>query len=87
MEEASDLKDKNTFKYKLVKKIGVVAVNSKGWTKEVNLISYNGKKSAIDIRRWSPTKKMSKGITFKKEELPRLIDLLTKIYDNETKEK
>lgn len=72
----------NDFKYKLVKKIGVISVNSKGWTKEVNLISYNGKKSVVDIRLWSPNRKMSKGITLNKEDIDRLTELLNKINRN-----
>lgn len=69
----------NEFRYKLVKKGGVISVNSKGWTKEINLISYNGKKSVVDIRLWSPSRKMSKGITLSQDDINRTIELLNKM--------
>lgn len=76
-------KTDDKFRFKLVKKIGVVSLNSKGWSKEVNLISYNGKKSVVDIRLWSPEKKMSKGITIEKKDIKRLIELLKEIDKKE----
>lgn len=79
LKEEKEVNEDNKFKYKLVKKIGVISVNSQGWTKEVNLISYNGKKAVVDIRFWSPNRKMSRGITIKKEDLSRTIDLLKSI--------
>lgn len=77
-EEKEELEE-NEFKFKLEKKIGVISVNSQGWTKEINLISYNGKKAVIDIRVWSPNRKMTKGITLKKEDLEKTIELLNLI--------
>lgn len=75
----------NEFRYKIEKNIGIISTNTQGWTKEVNLISYNDKEALIDIRRWSPNKKMTKGITFKKEELDKLIELLETIKKEENK--
>lgn len=71
--------DSNEFKCKIVKKIGIISANTQGWTKEVNLVSYNGKKAVVDIRTWSPSKKMSKGITIDKKNLNRLIELLKEV--------
>ena len=70
--------DSNEFKCKIVK-------NTQGWTKEVNLVSYNGKKAVVDIRIWSPSKKMSKGITIDKKDLNRLIELLKEVEKKEIK--
>lgn len=42
------------FKYDIVEEIGVISENSKGWTKELNLISWNGAKPKYDLRDWSP---------------------------------
>ena len=77
--------DSNEFKCKIVKKIGIISVNTQGRTKEVNLVSYNGKKEVVDIRIWSPSKKMSKGITIDKKDLNRLIELLKEVEKKEIK--
>ena len=42
-------------KYEVVEQIAVLSENSKGWTKELNLISWNDKEPKYDIRDWSPT--------------------------------
>ena len=78
-----DIKKDNGFKYKLIKKVGVISRNQAGWTKEVNIVSYNDKKSVIDIRIWSPNNKMSRGITIDKKELKTLIKLLKKVEKKE----
>lgn len=78
-----DIKKDNRFKYKLIKKVGVISRNQAGWTKEVNIVSYNDKKSVIDIRIWSPNNKMSRGITLDKKDLKTLIKLLKKVEKKE----
>lgn len=75
MEEEKELK----ITYKILKHIGTISQNEKGYKKEINLISYNNRESVIDIRTWSPVKKMCKGITFKKEELAKLKELINSI--------
>lgn len=56
-------------KYEIVEKIAVLSESSKGWTKELNLISWNDMKPKYDIREWSPdNSKMGKGITLSNEE-------------------
>ncbi len=53
---------------------------SKGWKKEIKLISWNQKEAKYDIREWSPDgEKMGKGVTLSKEEIINLRDLLNKI--------
>ena len=37
-------------KYDIVKEVGVVSENSSGWTKEINLISWNDRAPKYDIR-------------------------------------
>lgn len=69
------------FSYEITKKIGVLSTSNKGWTKEVNMISWCGKPAKIDIREWSPAdengeRKMSKGITLSDEEATILKGLL-----------
>jgi len=65
------------FKYEIVEELGVISESSKGWTKEVNLISWNGAQPKYDIRDWAPEhQKMGKGITLTKEEALKLTELL-----------
>lgn len=68
-------------KYDIEKEIGVVSETTKGWTKELNLISWNGKTAKYDLRDWAPEhEKMGKGITLSKEELKSLRELLNNMY-------
>ncbi|MDR3075402.1 MAG: YdbC family protein [Candidatus Methanoplasma sp.] len=58
------------FKYEIVEEIAVLSESSKGWTKELNLISWNERDPKYDIREWSPDReKMGKGITLSNEEV------------------
>lgn len=67
-------------KYEIEKKIGVISESAKGWTKELNLISWNDKKAKYDLRDWSPEhEKMGKGITLTIDELKTLRKLLNEI--------
>lgn len=66
-------------KYEIVEKLGVLGESSKGWRKELNLISWNDRPAKFDIREWSPEgDKMGKGVTLSKEEAAVLKDLLNK---------
>ncbi|WP_054252444.1 YdbC family protein [Neofamilia massiliensis] len=68
------------FKFEIVEKIGVLGEKENGWTKELNLVSYNDYPAKYDIREWDPDhQKMSKGITLSKEELLQLKELLKDI--------
>lgn len=59
-------------KFEIVKHIAVLSSN-KGWTKELNLVSWNGREAKYDIRDWSPKHdKMGKGITLSSEEMEEL---------------
>lgn len=58
------------FKYEVVERIAVLSESSKGWTNELNLISWNDREPKYDIREWSPDgSKMGKGITLSDEEV------------------
>lgn len=68
------------FKYEVTKHIGVLSEGSKGWTKELNLISWNGREPKYDIRDWAPEReKMGKGVTLSEEELAGLKKLLEEL--------
>jgi hypothetical protein len=64
-------------KFEITKTIGVLSESAKGWTKELNLVSWNGRDPKYDVREWSPDHaKMGKGLTFTEDELAALVDLL-----------
>ncbi|MCE7920135.1 MAG: hypothetical protein DYG85_11570 [Chloroflexi bacterium CFX1] len=67
-------------KYEIVKTIGAVSKAASGWSKELNLISWNEREPKYDLRDWSGDKsKMGKGVTLTKEELLALRDLLNSL--------
>ena len=65
--------------WEIRKRLGVLSTNEKtGWTKEVNIVSWNGLPEKLDIREWNPEHdKMSRGITLAEGEaklLKRMLD-------------
>ncbi|MBD5086663.1 MAG: hypothetical protein HDT29_02975 [Clostridiales bacterium] len=68
------------FKYEVIETYGSLSESSKGWRKDIKLISWNQKEAKYDIREWSPDgEKMGKGVTLSKEEIINLRDLLNKL--------
>ena len=60
-------------KYDIIRHIGVISEGTKGWQKELNLISWNGAAPKYDLRDWAPDHaKMGKDVTLMKEELGKL---------------
>ena len=43
----------------IVKRISVLSENDRGYSKQVNLVSWNGAKAKLDIRTWSPDNRKS----------------------------
>lgn len=69
--------DKSSFTFDIQKSRGTISESSKGWTKELNLVSWNGRKPKYDIREWSPDHdKLGKGITLSEDELRQLGKLI-----------
>lgn len=69
------------FKYEIVEEIGILSESPKGWTKELNRISWNGGEPKLDIRDWAPEhEKMGKGVTLTEEEAKLLLKLLQKKF-------
>ena len=67
-------------KFEIEKELGSISESSKGWTKELNLISWNGKEGKYDLRDWAPEhEKMGKGVTLSIDELKQLKELLNSI--------
>lgn len=67
-------------KYEIIETVGAISESSKGWIKELNLISWNERDPKYDLRDWAPDhQKMGKGITLSAEELKKLRDVLNSI--------
>ncbi|HAR1788350.1 TPA: hypothetical protein IZ499_000945 [Enterococcus faecium] len=61
------------FSYEIVEEIAILSENNKGWRKELNLVSWNGRPPKFDLRDWAPDhKKMGKGLTLTNEEFEQL---------------
>ena len=69
-------------KFEIKEELGILSESSKGWTKEINLISWNGAAPKYDIRDWAPNhEKMGKGITLTSDETESLYKILAKIVE------
>jgi hypothetical protein len=71
------------FSYEIKERIAVLSEGKGGWSKELNLVSYNGAEAKVDIRSWQTTedgeRKMSKGITLSQAEAVKLRDALNQL--------
>ena len=68
------------FKYEILDNVGVFFNSKNGWTKEINIISWNGAEGKVDIRSWSPDhSRMGKGISLTVEEFKALKELMDEI--------
>lgn len=77
----SNQRDNDKVRYELMESIGVIGQRDNGWTREVNIVSWNGGKPKVDIREWDPEHaRMTKGITLFEEEAEHLTKLLARRY-------
>ena len=66
--------------HEIVEELGVLSETSRGWTKELNLISWNGREAKFDIRDWVPGhEKMGKGVTLSRAEMQAVKEIIDKI--------
>lgn len=66
-------------KFEIIETFGTLSTTPSGWTKELNLISWNGGEPKYDIRQWAPDHaKMGKGVSLSREEAEELKQLLSK---------
>lgn len=64
-------------KFEITERIGVLSENAKGWTKELNKVSWNEREPKYDLREWNPDHSiMGKGITLTDEEVETLKAIL-----------
>jgi hypothetical protein len=70
--------DDKEIKFEIVKQFGILGTSSKGgWSKELNLVSWNEREPKLDLREWAPDhSRMGKGITLSREEASALSTLL-----------
>lgn len=67
----------NDFRFEIVRKIATLSTEKSGWTKEINLVSYNDAPPKFDLRSWDPNhEKMGKGITLSRDEMKVLLDAM-----------
>ena len=68
----------------IVRPIAVLSENERGYTKEINLVSWNGADPKFDIRNWHPGRERSgKGITLTKEEIINLMDAMEEVFGDD----
>ena len=64
-------------KFEITERIGVLSENAKGWTKELNKVSWNEREPKYDLREWNPDhSRMGQGITLTDEEVETLKAIL-----------
>ena len=60
-------------RFEIKEHIGTLSESAKGWTKELNIVSWNDGAPKYDLRDWSPDHtKMGKGITLNEDEISML---------------
>ncbi len=67
-------------KFEIVKHIGILSESARGWTKELNMVSWNEAAPKYDIREWNPDhSRMGKGVTISQDEMMELKELMSEI--------
>lgn len=62
------------FKYEIIEEIAVLSTDRRGWSLELNLVSWNGREPKFDLRSWSEEhEKMGKGVTLTNDEARELM--------------
>lgn len=66
---------------KITEEIAILSVSGSGYTKEINLVSWNGAEPKYDIRSWSPGReKCGKGLALTQTEAKNLFLALQKVF-------
>ena len=83
---AMERKQNDTVTCDIADHLTVIAVKENGWSKEFNLVSWNGQQPPkFDIREWSPDHtKMSKGITLYDYEMRKICNAYMKFCNART---
>lgn len=68
----------------IVEPIAVLSENKKGYTKEINLVSWNGAEPKFDIRNWHPGRaRFGKGVTLTRDEIMNLMEAMREVFGDE----
>jgi|LFRM01.2.fsa_nt_gb hypothetical protein len=80
--------DREQIKVDIVERIGALdKPNENGWTRELNLVSWNGGAPKLDVREWSPDhSRMSRGITLTEQQGIRFAQLLVQREKNKQRQ-
>lgn len=71
-------------KYEITKSLGVLSESARGWSKELNMVSWNDREPKYDLREWSPDhSRMGKGITLTEEDITALKEILSSMNDED----
>jgi Uncharacterized protein conserved in bacteria len=71
------MEDAREIKFEIIRKLGVLSENNRGWRKELNTVSWNEREPKLDIRDWSEDHtRMGKGLTLNRDEGARLYECL-----------
>ena len=66
--------------FTIEEELGDLSVASNGWKKQLTYTSWNGRNPKFDLRSWSDDHNaMTKGLTFTKEEMVKLKEILNTI--------
>ena len=73
--------------FEIIEEIGIISTQDTGWTKEINLVSWNGGAAKYDIREWDPShERMSKGITLRENEMRTLLEVMRRRHRGSMRE-
>ena len=67
--------------FRIVERLGVLDTHKSGWSREVNLVAWNGLPPKFDIRDWDPDhERMGRGITLTEDAAEKLAIALADRY-------
>lgn len=71
-----------SIEFKLISRIGVIKTNqATGWSRELNMVSWNGGIPKYDIRDWNPEHtRMTRGLTLYEDEVMKLAEILGNMF-------
>nr|AHF24053.1 seryl-tRNA synthetase-like protein [uncultured bacterium Contig643] len=81
------MENNDRMKWEIVEHLGTISESKNHWTREVNIVSWNGREPKLDIRSWDPThERMDRGSgTFTNEEAKTLSRILNEYYGGANK--
>ena len=65
--------------FKVTEQLAVLSRSEKGYTTELNRVSFHGHEAKLDLRRWRSNEPL-KGITLTNEEACKLLEALQQLF-------